>query len=182
MITIQEHILIEEAQSNPQAFKSLYNLYFAKVYAYVAFNVSETADVEDVVSEIFIKAIKNIKQFNGDSFAAWLFSIARNTVYDFYRRSGRYLAEDLSDNHHSDEPLPESILIEAETRERILSLIRTLSPRRQEVIALKFFSGLKNYEIAEVLNIDTHSVASHLSRALNDLHKRFLVERQSLDE
>ncbi|HET7078316.1 MAG TPA: sigma-70 region 4 domain-containing protein, partial [Chloroflexia bacterium] len=52
-------------------------------------------------------------------------------------------------------------------------LIATLSPRRREVITLKFFGGLQNREIAAVLGLDERTVASHLCRALEDLYARY---------
>lgn len=182
MDVTQERILIQETLSDPQKFRVLYRLYFPRIYAYVAARINEKTDVEDTISDIFIKAFKSLRQFTGDSFAAWLFGIARNAIYDFYRRRGHSVTEELSDNYYSDDPLPEAIVVQAEAQARVLRLIHTLPPRRQEIIVLKFFSGLKNHEIAEVLNLDEHSVASHLSRALKDLYERFLVERQAVDE
>jgi DNA-binding NarL/FixJ family response regulator len=41
---------------------------------------------------------------------------------------------------------------------------------------LKFFGGLRNNEIAQVLGIDERTVASHLCRGLEDLHCRYVCE------
>jgi RNA polymerase sigma factor (sigma-70 family) len=161
------------AHANREHFRALYHAYFPKVYAYVAYHLRQPADAEDVVAEVFLKAMKRIGQYDGGSFAAWLFSIACNTVSDFYRRNGRVLVEALSDDLSDDEPAPEMLLVQAETRAEMLQLIATLSSRRQEVVTLKFFGGLHNREIAEVLAIDERSVASHLCRALRDLHERY---------
>lgn len=177
-----EQCLAQQARANPEHFRALYHAYFPKVYAYVAYHVAQTADAEDVVSEVFLKAMKRIRQYDGGSFAAWLFSIARNTVSDFYRRNGRVRVEDLSEDLSGDEPTPDTLLMQAETRAEMLRLIATLSPRRQEVVTLKFFGGLRNLEIAQVMAIDERSVASHLCRALRDLHERYLAERQMTDE
>jgi DNA-directed RNA polymerase specialized sigma24 family protein len=55
-------------------------------------------------------------------------------------------------------------------------LIGTLSPRRQEIITLKFFGGLRNREIALMLALDERTVASHLCRGLEDLHRKLANE------
>jgi RNA polymerase sigma-70 factor (ECF subfamily) len=178
MDSTQEQQLIRKARANPQHFRELYRAYLPKVYAYVAYRLPQAADTEDVVSEVFLKAIKNLKQFKGASFAAWLFSIARNAVYDFYRRHGYAPIEDLEDETPDKTPPLDTSVIADENRDEMLRLIGTLSPRRQEVITLKFFGGLQNYEIATVLNLDERSVASHLCRALRDLHERYLTERK----
>jgi DNA-directed RNA polymerase specialized sigma24 family protein len=44
-----------------------------------------------------------------------------------------------------------------------------LSPRRQEVVTLRFYGGLRNREIARVLGLDERTVAAHLCRAIQDL-------------
>jgi RNA polymerase sigma-70 factor, ECF subfamily len=182
MDSTQEQQLIRKARANPQHFRALYRAYLPKVYAYVAYRLPQAADAEDVVSEVFLKALKNLNQFKGESFAAWLFGIARNTVHDFYRRHGVAPVEDLEDETPDETPPLDMLLMAEENRSEILRLIGTLSPRRQEVVTLKFFGGLHNYEIAVVLSLDERSVASHLSRALRDLHERYLMERKILDE
>ena len=52
-------------------------------------------------------------------------------------------------------------------------LVEELPPRRREVISLKYFGGLQNREIAAVLGLDERTVASNLSRALNDLEGKY---------
>lgn len=54
------------------------------------------------------------------------------------------------------------------------ALIETLAPQRQKVVLLRFFAGLRNREIARVLGLDERTVASHLSRGIQDLHQKYL--------
>ena len=61
-------------------------------------------------------------------------------------------------------------------------LISTLSPRRQEIITLKFFGGLRNKEIAQILRLDERTVASHLCRGLEDLHQRYVKQFLHLEK
>jgi RNA polymerase sigma factor (sigma-70 family) len=58
-------------------------------------------------------------------------------------------------------------------------MIETLSPRRQEIIRLRFFAGLRNQEIAAVLGLDERTISAHLCRALEDLQAKYSHE---LDE
>jgi RNA polymerase sigma-70 factor, ECF subfamily len=51
-----------------------------------------------------------------------------------------------------------------------------LPPRRRDILLLKFFGGLRNQEIARMLNLDERTVASHLSRALDDLRRLYEPE------
>jgi RNA polymerase sigma factor (sigma-70 family) len=56
-------------------------------------------------------------------------------------------------------------------------MIAKLSPRRRDIVTLRFFGGLRNQEIAAVLKLDERSVASHLSRALEDLRRQYDIEK-----
>jgi RNA polymerase sigma factor (sigma-70 family) len=76
-------------------------------------------------------------------------------------------------------PSPEEILTQEEAFQHMRALIATLSPRRQEIITLKFFGGLRNGEIADILELDERTVASHLSRGLRDLQYKYVAQTQS---
>lgn len=162
---------------DPDHFQELYRTYFPRVYAYVAYRLGRTQDAEDVVSEVFFKVVRHMGEFAGQgegAFAAWLFQIARNAIADFYRRNGKVIeAWDALDHLHDNATPPEGLVVQSEDEQLMRHLIGTLSPRRQQVILLKFFAGLRNHEIAVILNLDARSVASHLYRGLEELHHKY---------
>ena len=59
----EEHLLIEEAQRDPARFANLYDIYFDRIYAYVAHRVGSREESEDLVSEVFHKALANLRRF-----------------------------------------------------------------------------------------------------------------------
>lgn len=170
---------MQNAQRDPEQFRALYRHYFPRIYAYVAARVGRKHDAEDVVSEIFVKVVEALNRFEyrGEgSFTAWLFRIAHNHVVQFYRRQGRSAqAISLDDvpQLRSDLPSPDEAYLQKERFARLLEMLDTLSPRRQEIISLRFFGELRNQEIAEVLGLSEKTVASHLSRGLDDLHHKY---------
>jgi RNA polymerase sigma-70 factor (ECF subfamily) len=175
----QEHDIIRRAREDPQAFVHLYDHYFSRVHAYIHYRVAEPDDAEDAIADVFLRALRQFRRFRwrGEgSFAAWLFRIAHNRVVDHYRRR-RHLPLPLSShdalgqaNHHA--PSPEQAVVQAEAFQQVRALVATLSPRRQEIITLRFFGGLRNREIARILGLDERTVAAHLSRGLRDLRRR----------
>ena len=182
----QEYEYIQQAQKDPRAFVHLYDHYFPRIHAYVCYRVHRQQDAEDIIADVFFKAIRGLGHFewrNKSSFAAWLFRIVHNLIVDYYRQHEQaelllnpreHLAELTS---HT--PLPDQVLAQRETFQQVRALIATLSPRRQEVITLKFFGGLRNYEIANILGLDERTVAAHLSRGLRDLQRRYTAQVQS---
>jgi len=178
----QERALLKRARGDPKAFRALYDHYFPRVYAYVSYRVGRVQDSEDVVADTFLTAVDRLDtfQWRGEgSFAAWLFRIARNRVSDFYRRGQgseeTIPLEDLPDLASS-ALLPADAVAQKEKFAYLRRLIGTLSPRRQEVITLRFFGGLRNKEISALLELDERTVASHLCRGLEDLHRKYVDE------
>lgn len=170
-----ERALLARLDSDPAAFNSLYTLYLSRVYSYVAARIENQQDAEDVVSEVFLKVLKNLGQFryqHGLSFAAWIFTIARHAVSDFYRRRPPDQTLSLQAAPLATETPPDLALIEREGARDLRRLVAALPERRRDVVMLKFFSGLRNQEIAVVLGIGEKSVAANLSRALKDLSQQ----------
>ena len=178
----EERALVEKARRDPAAFKALYDHYFPRVYAYVSYRVGRAQDVEDLVADTFLRVVEGLDEFRwrGEgSFAAWLFRIAHNLVSDFYRR-GRGSEESVPLEElpelEASNLLPADAVLQKEKFAYLRRLIGTLPPRRQEVITLKFFGGLRNKEIAALLGLDERTVAAHLCRGLKDLHRQYVDE------
>lgn len=177
----EERALVSQISRKPEAFRPLYQHYFPRVFAYVAYRVGTKQDTEDLTATIFMKVIESIARFEyrlDGSFATWLFRIAHNEVQQFYRtlyRRDTLLLDDLPEIE-STEILLDEAFARKEQFARLRAALETLSPRRQEIITLRFFAGLRNHEIAAVLALDERTVASHLCRGLEDLKRIYQGE------
>ena len=187
----EEQAYIRQARADPRAFVHLYDHYFPRVHAYVRYRVRSQQDAEDIIAEVFLRAMRKLRSFkwrHENSFAAWLFRIAHNLIVDYYRRREQVDIVDsaldprasVSDDGSKGAAAltsralrPEEALTQQETFRQMCALIETISPRRREVITLRFFGGLRNTEIADILDLDERTIASHLSRGLRDLRDRY---------
>lgn len=68
-----------------EAFATLIMLISKKFTTLFILKLLNKELAEDLVSQVFLKVLKNISQFKSDNFAAWLYTIARNTIIDYYR-------------------------------------------------------------------------------------------------
>lgn len=81
---------LERARAgDPRAFDSLARTYERVLYSHVARIIGPGADAEDVVQDALVSAWRSISSFEGTSFKAWLFRIARNRAIDLYRKQKR---------------------------------------------------------------------------------------------
>jgi RNA polymerase sigma-70 factor (ECF subfamily) len=158
-------------------FVAFYDEFLPQVYRYVRYRVADTATAEDLTATIFEKALRGWgKRRKPDSVAPWVFRIAHNTVISHYRRSKRQREVPLDSVEVENGPAadldnsPEDQLLRAERWEHIETGIRALSPREQDIIALKFGGGLTNRAIAPVVGTSEGNVAVILHRAMRKLH------------
>lgn len=153
-------------------FDRLYKGSRDDVYAYVASLVRDAAAAEDVTATAFERAYRKRARFDpsrGEP-RAWLFGIARNAALDELRRRGRQaeLAAEPADLSGA------SVGGSAEASERRIAVsaaLATLEPRERELIALKFFAGLTNAEIAAVIGIGESNAGTRLHRAMTKLRE-----------
>ena len=59
----EERLLVEAAQSDPARFGALYELHFERVYGFIAARAHDRATAEDLTSEVFYKALANLKNY-----------------------------------------------------------------------------------------------------------------------
>lgn len=175
-----EAALVRAAIEGADGLCDLYRCYMPRVYAYVAYRTAAVPETEDIVSETFLRVAKDLRGFRyrgQGSFAAWLFRIAHNVIEDqrrLRRRRGRPLPLEAAEEVADGSPVPGEDLERQERFEELRALIATLPAQRQKVVLLRFFGGLRNREIAKVMGLDERTVASHLSRGIQDLHQKYM--------
>ena len=177
-VSQNEGILVEKAKNDSGAFSELYDLYFSKVFRYVSWRVGNKSNTEDLVSDIFTKALNKINSFKwqkGATFSSYIFRIAHNTIVDFYRTKHKrdYINIDDLPEITADSLLPDEDLDRRQLFKKLYQMIQELPERQAEVVTMRFFTGLKNKKIAKVLGISEKSVASSLCRGLKTLHSKF---------
>lgn len=150
------------------AFDNLYREYYARVLAYLRFRVGSSEVAEDLVSQVFERALTHLDSLQAPgAVGAWLFRIARNCATDYFRRQHAVASLDtLVDSFHPKDCSPEETLVAQEERLRLLALLEGLPEREREVIGLKFVACLQNREIARVLNMPEGTIGSILYRTL----------------
>jgi RNA polymerase sigma-70 factor (ECF subfamily) len=153
------------------AFDALYRDTVDDLYAYVATLLRDRAAAEDVVAAAFERAYRRLRTYDPrrGSRRQWLFGIARHAALDELRRRRRHAT--LAAEPGAGEPAIDDDLADPVRRATVRAALAGLDPRDRELVALKFFAGLDNTEIAGVLGISPSNAGTRLHRAVHRLRE-----------
>ncbi len=181
-----EERLAERAQADRAAFAAVYDHFFRRVYNYTRYRVGEADAADDITAQVFEQVLRHLPEYRPRRglFAAWLFRIARNAVYDYLRQQRRHprLSLETLEDRASDQPEPDQQVDKKLRQAHLLNLIATLSEREQEMIALKFGAGLTNRQIADLLKLSESNVGVILYRTLGKLRELLRGEENGQHE
>jgi RNA polymerase sigma factor (sigma-70 family) len=124
----------------------------------------------DAVQEAFAIALREQARFRGDGpIEAWVFRIALRLARRERRRAdlGRPLAEG---------ELPEAALLAPERDPALAEALRGLSPRRRQIVFLRYFADLSYAAIAELAGVSEGTVAATLAQAHDALRRALIPE------
>jgi RNA polymerase sigma-70 factor (ECF subfamily) len=175
----EEKKLIEKAKKDPEAFGELYDIYYSKIFGYILKRVADVDVAKDIVSETFLKALKNLWKFRwrNVSFSAWLYRIASNEIVNFFRKKKPAISIDkIAEPFSTSNPVEEIIEAQESLKRHNDFLffqkeITKLSFKYQEVITLRFFEKKQIKEIAEILGKKEGTIKSLLHRGIKELAK-----------
>lgn len=124
-------------------FEAVYRLYFKDVYLYLRGLGADETTAEETAQEAFVKALSAIDRFDGGKdIRAWLFTIARNTLFDDKRRRKRLMPEEAAGEVPSGEPAVVDRLVGEETAWRVHAFLHTMQEPYKEVFTLRVFGEL----------------------------------------
>ncbi len=160
-------------------FASVFQAYQSPIYNYLLRMTQNPTEAEDLTQETFIRVHSSLSTFRGEaSLSTWLYRIATNVSYDYFRRKTRQAKAALSLEEtdverkgvRAETPAsPEQLAAQSEMSACVEGFIDRLPPSYRAVLVLHDVQGLKNSEIAEVLQCSLDTVKIRLHRARKTL-------------
>ncbi len=168
--------LVELARGgDADAFGLLYDHYHVSVYRFLFYRTRSAPLAEDLTSETFFRALRNMKNFRwqGKDFGAWLMTIARNLATDHFK-AGRTRLELTTDDmsaHDDATEGPEATVLAGITNELLLEALTELPDEQRDCLVMRFLQGMSIAETAEVLGRSDGAVKQLQLRGVRNLAK-----------
>lgn len=184
--------LVERVQKgDKRAFDLLVLKYQHKIFGLISRFVRDSAEIEDVAQEAFIKAYRALPRFRGDSaFYTWLYRIAINTAKNhLVSRSRRPPASDVdvedAEYYESGSSLrdienPENALYGEELKQVVEAAIAQLPEDLRTAVTLREFEGLSYEDIADVMECPVGTVRSRIFRGREAIDKKVRVQLEGV--
>lgn len=163
-------LIIRARKGDTKAFGKIYELWVNPIYRFVYLKTKEEDVAEDLTAEIFLKAWKGLKNFiprKDVKFSTWLFSIARNSVIDYYRVTKQTLS--LDDMPEMPE-LVESIDLHPE-QTRLQDALSHLKPEYRKILELRYIQDIPISRVAQIIKKKEGNVRTLTNRALQRLRE-----------
>ena len=172
----EERMLIERLRQDPAVVGEVYDRYAEPLYGFLVKRCGHKETAEDLVTKTFIKLLESrgTLEYRGASIGAWLYRVATNALTDHWRSASVRLDEEIDpdswDPPSDDDPAWNTELVVE--GERLREAMKTLSPRDQEILSLRFYGGYEAAEIAETLGISANHASVLAYRALGRLRQK----------
>jgi RNA polymerase sigma-70 factor (ECF subfamily) len=160
----------------PDAFAEFYNRAFRDVYRYVFRAVlGDRALAEDLTQETFASVVKAVRDGRAEiNSMPWMIGVARHKVIDHYRKAEgerrRLASVWAAEPSGADEELGD---LDSEDPQRLLELLRDVSPIHRLVLVLRYVDDLAVDEIAKLVGRTVHATESLLVRARREFARQY---------
>lgn len=152
-----------------------YNEYKDKIFSYFYYHVNKDTQIaEDLTSDTFLKGFEKIDTYNDDfAFSTWIFTIARNTLYDYYKTNKINVSIDNWNDW--DLSLDEFIKYEQDFHKKITDeqkvqqiyeKIEKMPHPQKDIFIMKYLEDFSHKEIANITWKSEANIRKILSRGI----------------
>ena len=163
-----------DTQAVPIDWEAVYTALLPRVFNYFRYHGLEDDAAEDLTAQTFEKAWRKRASYRHDlaAFSTWVLRIAHNVAMDYFRRRSQEISLDEMETR-SNASSPEEYLVEEDDLARLRKMLAMLPSREQDLIGLKYGSGLTNRAIANLTGLSETNVGTILYRVVNHLREHW---------
>ena len=166
----QLRTLIKRARRGDQeAFRELFDITSNKIFSYALSHTNRRDDALDITQETYIELWRSLRKFqyqSDEAFYGFIFTIVKRKLYRYY--SSRKPVDSLEEAQ-----VEASYELEYEDYRHLMRALKMLTPKQQDIMRLRYWSGCTFAEIASTLNIKETTAKVNHHRAVE--HIRFTL-------
>lgn len=168
--------IVERAQAGDRdALGELYARYRNPVWRFIRYRVGHKELAEDLTQQVFVRMLTSLGdvRWQGRDLGAWLITVARNVVFDYFKSGWYRLAvltdERLGDDRPNRDDDPADQVASYLTNVALLTAVKKLPVDQQECIVLRYLRGLSVAETAAAIGKSEGAVKALVYRATRAL-------------
>ena len=178
-----ESLMLLYQQGDQAAFEALYSKYKDVLYRYFLKHCSDRPQSEELYQEVWIKLINSAARYKPKAkFKTYLFTIAHNTLVDFYRKAKPSQTVEFDEAEMTEDfpinpatlALPEDEFTMKQKTNLLMKTLEELPADQKEAAILHFEQEMSVQEIAEITQVKTETAKSRLRYAKNKLKAAIL--------
>jgi RNA polymerase sigma-70 factor (family 1) len=172
----EQEMLLELSKGNQAAFKMIYHEYGPKLLGNLVKLVKSDSVAQEILQDVFIKVWENHENIDVEkSFRSYLFKIAENKAFDFFRKAARdkKLQETLIAAATEQFDQIETNLFAKENAFILEKAISELPRQRQLIFRLSKLDDMSYEEISKRLGISTSTISDHIVKATKAIRDYF---------
>ncbi len=169
---IEKEILLRLIQGDEQAFEKIYRLYSNRLYGKLLKLLKSVPQTEEILQDVFLKIWEYRASIDPEkSFRAFLFKIAENKAYDFFRKATLHKAfeTELIALSTSNYTMIEELIADEDKSVLLEKAINNLPPQRQQVFRLCKLERKSYTEVGQLLGISLSTVSDHIVKATKSI-------------
>jgi len=153
--------------SSPVDLADIFSLFGDRVYRFIYARVGNKEDAEDLTSAVFLKAARNLDiDRSENSIAAWLFTVVRTVIADYWRAYYRTGVSVSLDNEDRLPLIDDAVQTKGGLDKTVDDILATLPARYRQVLELRFLRGYSIEDIARELDTTPGNVKVMQHRGL----------------
>lgn len=163
----------EGAWNDPAVFNRLYQAFVHPIYRYIYSKVGDGKQAEDLTAEVFLSALESLPRYRHQGhLTAWLFSIARHKVADYYRLRRPEFSIEASNVEVETKGDPLAKIIQSEETRHISGLIHKMGEQDQEILRLRLVAELNFEEIGRLTHKSMEATKKRFYRLLAQMRQQ----------
>lgn len=176
----EQKLIFATKQGCKNSFQTLIEMHKSQILSKIVVLSGNEYDANDILQETYIKAYTKIDLYQKNtSFAAWLYTIARNIFIDNIRKNALNTTVEINDFNQTEinDTEEEQWVKKEDDITNLENAIKHLPKEYRDVLNMYFFLDMSYINISEKMNVPIGTIKTWIHRAKKELQETILNKK-----